>query len=102
MDEYTWIWMEDEWRTKGRMSIHEYEWKMNEELKDDWVDMNMNGRWIKNNWRMNEYTWIWMEDEWRRIKGWMSIHEYEWKMNEEEVKEGWVYMNMNGRWMKKN
>ena len=44
MDEYTWIWMEDEWRTKGRMSIHEYEWKMNEELKDDWVDMNMNER----------------------------------------------------------
>ena len=63
MDEYTWIWMEDKWRTKGWMSIHEYEWKMNEEeLKDEWVDMNI-----------------------------------KWKMNKEELKDDWVDMNMNER-----
>ena len=50
---------------------------------------------------MDEYTRIWMEYEWRITKGWMSIHEYECKINE-ELKDGWVYMNMNGRWMKKN
>ena len=56
--------MEDEWRiTKGWMSIHEYEWKMNEEeLKDEWVDMNI-----------------------------------KWKMNKEELKDDWVDMNMNER-----
>ena len=51
---------------------------------------------------MDEYTRIWMEDEWRIIKGWMSIQEYELKMNKEELKDEWVYMNMNGRWIKKN
>jgi len=40
----------------------------------------MNGGWLK------------------KTKGWMSIHEYEWRMNKEELKDGWVYMNMNGRW----
>ena len=51
---------------------------------------------------MDEYTWIWMDDEWRRTKGWTSIHEYEWRMNKEELKDGWVCMNMYGGWMKKN
>ena len=68
---------------------------------------------------MVEYTWICMEDEWRRTKGWTSIHEYEWRMNEEELKNGWVHeyelrmneeelkdgwvcMNMYGEWIKKN
>ena len=51
---------------------------------------------------MNEYTWIWMEDEWRRTKVWISIHEYVWRMNKEELKDGWVYMNMYGGWIKKN
>ena len=32
----------------------------------------------------------------------MSIHEYEWRMNKEELKDGWVYMNMNGGWIKMN
>ena len=37
-------------RTKEWMSIHEYEWRMNEEeLKDERVYMNMNGGWIKKN-----------------------------------------------------
>ena len=67
------------------MSIHEYEWNMNEEeLKDGWVYMNMN------------------DDEWRRTKEWISIHEYELRMHKDELKNGWVYMNMNGGWMKKN
>ena len=29
---------------------------------------------------MDKYTWIWMEDEQKRLK------------------DGWVYMNMKGRW----
>ena len=34
--------------------VHEYVWRMNiDELKDEWVYMNMNGRWIKKNWRMD-------------------------------------------------
>jgi len=32
----------------------------------------------------------------------MSIHEYEWKINKEELKDGWVCMNMNGGWIKMN
>ena len=32
----------------------------------------------------------------------MSMHEYEWRINKEELKDGWVYMNMNGGWIKKN
>ena len=31
----------------------------------------------------------------------MSMHEYEWRMNKDELNDGWVYMNMNGGWMKK-
>ena len=69
------------------MSMHEYEWRMNEEeLKDGWVCMNMYGRWMKINERMDE----------------LSIHEYKWSLNEEELKDGWVCMNMYGGWMKKN
>ena len=54
MDEYAWIWMEDEWvymnMNGGWMSIHEYEWRMNKkELKDGWVYMNMYGGWMKKN-----------------------------------------------------
>ena len=33
---------------------------------------------------MDEYTW------------------YKWRMNKEELKDGWVYMNMNGGWIKMN
>ena len=37
------------------MSIHEYEWKMNEEeLKDEWVDMNIK-------WKMNKEE---LKDDW--------------------------------------
>ena len=37
-------------RTKEWMSIHEYEWRMNEEeLKYELVYMNMYGGWIKKN-----------------------------------------------------
>ena len=61
MHEYEWR------RTNGWMSMHEYKWRMNkEELKDEWVCMNMNGGWMsihEYEWRINEYTWIWMEDE---------------------------------------
>jgi len=30
------------------------------------------------------------------------MHEYEWRMNKEEQKDGWVCMNINGVWIKKN
>ena len=32
----------------------------------------------------------------------MSIHEYEWRMNKNELKDGWVCMNMNEGGIKKN
>ena len=90
-------------RTAGWMIMHECVWRMNEEeLKDGWVYMNMNGGWIKKNWRMDEYAWIRMEHKWRRTKGWMRMHKYVWRMNEEELKDGWVCMNMYGGWMKIN
>ena len=51
---------------------------------------------------MDKYAWICMEDESRRTKGWMIMHEHECRMTKEELKDGWVCMNINGGWMKKN
>ena len=114
MHEYEWRMNKEELKDGW---VHEYVWRMNiDELKDEWVYMNMNGRWIKKNWRMDGCMNIngkrmknnlrmdgYINGKSMKItKGWMDEYWVCMNKDEDELKDEWVYMNMNGTWMKKN